>query len=57
MARRTTRILFYLALALVCYGIAFAVGGGVAFAVFLVVGAVGELAMWKELLFPKRSAS
>ena len=57
MARRAARILFYLVLALICYGIAAVAGGGIAFAIFLVAGAVGELAMWRELLFPARKPS
>ena len=51
MSRRVKRVLFYLTLAAVCYAIAFTVGGRVAFGVFLFAGAVGELCMWKELLF------
>lgn len=55
MSPRSQRILFYLTLAIVCYGIALSVGRGMAFGVFLVAGAVGELAFWKELIFPRRS--
>ena len=51
MSTRAKRVLFYLTLALVCYGIAFAAGGRIAFGVFVVAGAVGELMFWKELLF------
>lgn len=45
----TQRILFYLILALVCYGIAFTSTYRVAIAVFLVAGIVGELLLWREV--------
>ncbi len=46
------RVLFYLALAVVCYLIAVVAGGGVAFGVFLGFGVVAELLFWKELIWP-----
>ncbi len=48
------RVLFYLALAVVCYLIAMVAGGGVAFGVFLTFGAVAEILFWKELFWPSR---
>ena len=55
MATRSKRILFYMALAIVCYG-TFSLGGGqAAFVVFLVAGAVGELLFWREVFLAARS--
>ena len=51
--QRLGRLLFYALLAAVCYAIAMTAGGRVTVIVFLIAGAVGELAFWKELLFPK----
>ncbi len=48
------RVLFYLALAVVCYLIAMVAGSGVAFGVFLTFGAVAEILFWKELFWPSR---
>ncbi len=51
------RILFYLGLAVLCYFIAMVAGGGVAFGVFITLGAVAELLFWKELFWPKRRST
>ena len=51
--QRLGRLLFYALLAAICYGLAMTVGGRVAVIVFFVAGGLGELAFWKELLFPK----
>lgn len=51
MSPRFRRILFYMTLAMLCYGVAFRAGEGVAFGVFLVAGIVGELFFWKEIAF------
>lgn len=52
--RRWKSIFFYLVLALLCYGIAAAAGGRLAFAVFLGAAIFWELMFWKALLWPKR---
>ena len=57
MATRATRLLFYLALAIICYLSALRFGTGAGFLVFLIAGGVGELLFWKELLWPSPSSS
>lgn len=50
MSNAPKRILVYLVLACVCYGLAVALGdGGLAFALFLSGGLIAELVFWRHL--------
>ena len=57
MLDRLPKVLMFLLLALVCYGIAMKAGSGVAFAVFLIAGGLLELGFWLELFGVRKTRS